>query len=408
MPEKKIIPNESGSLVLEVSEDGFSAYLTIKDSGQMIDENEITSLLNMAGIRTGVDEAVLYNRQQKIKKELNKPFLIAFKTKPESQLEISYLFDENNCFDPYEFKSITELDNLERVQKNSPVASLLISGMVKTTTDIFGNEITPKVAEEKVVDDYLGKNVFYSEEKKQILAKKSGYPYIDEQNRINIKSQFKIEEDIEEASLDFFGDLIIKGNIINSNLKVDGDLRVNGNILNSENDGILVDGDIQFRSAENSRIICSGGITFRKEIKFCHIIAENGISGKGDSKIVGGLTQSGSNIDIATFGDDMDIPTEVEITVSPFCKERIFSLYQQLNEIEENSPDNSELIEQLTKEIKNFENKYEEKFDKYIIRKDKEFHITAVKTVFSEVSLRILNKTRKISKELNGYSFYHS
>jgi len=68
MPEKKIISNESGSLVLEVSEDGFSAYLTIKDSGQMIDENEITSLLNVAGIRAGVDEAILYNRQQKIKK----------------------------------------------------------------------------------------------------------------------------------------------------------------------------------------------------------------------------------------------------------------------------------------------------------------------------------------------------
>ena len=64
----KVYTNSDKTLLLTISKDDLSAYLTIEDNGNMIDEKEISSLLSSVGIKNGLEEANEYN----IKNEMTK------------------------------------------------------------------------------------------------------------------------------------------------------------------------------------------------------------------------------------------------------------------------------------------------------------------------------------------------
>ena len=53
----KTFSNQAGNLILELRRDTMSAWLTIKKSNKLINENDILALIESAGIKTGFDEA---------------------------------------------------------------------------------------------------------------------------------------------------------------------------------------------------------------------------------------------------------------------------------------------------------------------------------------------------------------
>ncbi len=57
LTDGKNYTNSDKTLLLTIAKDDLSAYLTIKDNGSMIDEEEITSLLSSSGIKSGLEEA---------------------------------------------------------------------------------------------------------------------------------------------------------------------------------------------------------------------------------------------------------------------------------------------------------------------------------------------------------------
>ena len=73
----KVYTNSDKTLYLTISKDNLSAYLTIEDNGNMIDEKEISSLISSVGIKNGLEEAIDYNIKHGILKEIGNPFLIA-------------------------------------------------------------------------------------------------------------------------------------------------------------------------------------------------------------------------------------------------------------------------------------------------------------------------------------------
>jgi len=405
MNEKKIFTNEKGNLILEISEDDILANLIIKNTGDVIDEKEIVDLIRKANIRSGLERASKFVKENGIEKEFDQPFLVALSLDPEQQANIKYLFDESSLYDPRKFKSITELNHLYSVEKEQPLAEIIFTDLEKTNQDIFGNEIKPAINKNQIIHNYLGNNVYYSVYKKQIMSSKAGYPYIDENKRINIRSDFEINRDLTEESLHIVGNLTLNGNVDNSELNIDGNLKVNGRIFNCGGQGIVVYGNIEVDSAENSRILCKENLKFKKSLRFCTIAADKKIVGGEESSIIGGLIRGETSIEAANIGSPFSMMTDVEVALSPFTKELIINYEGQLKELKKKSSRNAAKIKILADKISKMQEQYEEKVFKHLEEDTEEHFIKATRKAFPEIQLRIHEKTRNITRELNGFNF---
>jgi len=363
MSENKVLTNSDETIILEIADDGFSAYLTIKERQNLLDENEISNLLKQAGINFGIENATNYLKQDHIRKEFNKPFLIALGKKQSSEIEISYLLGKNDKINPIHLEKTSDFKELKKVNKDEPLLSLKIQENPGSSFDIFGNEITSDASTNQSIQNLIGKNAYFSDNK--IYSEKDGYFFTDEQGKINIFEQIVLNKDI-----------------INETLLVPSNIKINGNLINSE---IRVKGNIEFESAEKSQIFCNGKMLIHKNARFCMLASELGISGREETFIKGGLTQSGGNIKIGSVGSPFSIPTEIEITIAPFLKEKM-----------RNFPEN---------DGRQLESEYEKKINDFLKSDLKNNRISISKKLFPDCFIRILSKSKRISQESNGLYF---
>lgn len=363
MSENKVFTNPDGNIILEIADNGFSAYLTIKETQNLFDEKEISNLLQQAGIKFGFENASNYLKQKQIKKEFNQPFLIVLGEKHEPEIEVSYLIEKNETIDPQHIENTSEIKELKKITKNQPLLTLKVQENPKSSFDVFGNEISSEEGREHCIQNLIGKNVYFS--KNKIYSEKEGYFFTDKQKKINV-----------------FEQIIFNKDIINETLQVPGDIKINGDLINSE---IRVEGNIEFKAAEKSQIFCHGKMIIHKNARFCKLISEQGISGEEETFIKGGLTQSGSNIKIGSIGSPFSIPTELEITVAPFLKEKMIIL-----------PEN---------DCRQLESEYEKKLDNFLKSDLKNNRISIIKKLFPDCFIRIMNKSKRISQESNGIFF---
>jgi hypothetical protein len=323
-----------------------------------------------------------------------------------------------------QFKTVK---NLYYVQKGEPLAHLFVTKHGKAGVNIFGEEVHPDSLESQFVEQYLGENVSYSLERGQVIADKSGYPYMDELSRIHIKHEFKIDKnlDLSTGDIEFSGSLVVQGDIIDKiKLKLTGDLTVygdindaeievkgnivvEGDILDCKSPGIFSAGTVTFNSAENSKIVAGEKIHFKKSIQFCKIVAENGVYGKEDSStIVGGICNSGEHIETAVIGNTGSIGTEIEITISPYTKECMLNLTKQMLRLKELSMEDTPEYHALHDELGNLEIKLENEINNMLKNQDNlPKHILAFKKVFPGTYIRILKKSMLLSEEKNRVSF---
>lgn len=384
MTENKKIFNKQKTMIVEISPDNNFAWLTILNSANMIDENELIEFLNMAGIRFGFENASIQNKTEKIIKQRDIPFLIAkgsaFPPKPSFEL----------FFDPNEKTPVT---------KNTILAKIINSEKeTKIGKNIFGEELT---IQDFQFDPALfcGKNCTINDEM-QIIAAINGSPEMDENKIISIQAE-TILENIIDKELTFQSDLIVNGEINSSKLMINGNLYVYGDIVNCEK-GIYVNGDIKFLNASRSNIYCSGKISFENSCSFCNIIAENEILGAEESSIVGGYTQSAEKIKLSTAGNDYEEPTALEISIAPYLKEQIKLLDEEIkcSIYLNNIPKTNELQEQK----KILENKFIQKItEAFTAEKDHEIEISH--KVFKNIKLRIYNQSVNLDEESDNYTF---
>ncbi|MEA2096763.1 MAG: FapA family protein [Candidatus Cloacimonadota bacterium] len=392
----KVYTNSDKTLYLTISKDNLSAYLTIEDNGNMIDEKEISSLISSVGIKNGLEEALDYNIKHRILKEIGNPFLIALASARKAKAGIMHKFVPESCINIDEHYEMDALSQFEKVEKDQPLADISISGAQESGIDVLGNEVSSEPEPQVNVDDILGKNVYYSAETNQILSSEAGYPYFDHENKICVKSTF-ISEDIHDTNKTIYGNTTIDGVISNSNLEVFGDLWVKGNIRNCDNSGIIVHGNIIFDYAENSKIIASGKITINKNSRNSLIYANGIIEAEKNSSISGGVIQSGEGLDVFSIGSPLGILTEVEIAIAPFLKEQIRITVNKLTQARNDSEVDETLISSLVAKLQ--ELKLE--FDKEI---EKSHNIDSLKIIIKEKvypnsNIRILKDILEISEE---------
>ncbi len=339
----KSYTNTDKSLYLTISKDDLSAYLTIQDNGNMIDEKEISSLLASVGIKNGLEEAIDYNINNEIIKEVGKPFLIALAQVKKDESAIKYNFDIESCINIDQHYEMDELSQFEKVEKDQVVADVSAGETQSGGVDVFGKEISTDKGPQVDVDDILGNNVHYSAETNQIIATEAGYPYLDHENKIYVRSTF-LSQDIHDANKTIYGNTTIDGVISNSSLEIFGDLWVKGNIRGCNRGGIVVHGDVIFDYSEDSNIYASGKISINKNARNSLIYANGKIDAQENSSISGGVIQSGESLDVFTVGSPLNILTEVEIAIAPFIKEQIRITGRKLTQARNNEEIDETLI----------------------------------------------------------------
>ena len=87
-----IFISEHENFVIEISDDKFSAFLTVKTEDEFLNESELVDLIKKTKILIGFEEAKEYVSEKKISKGMNNQFPLAIGNKPkEPEVEFSLL-----------------------------------------------------------------------------------------------------------------------------------------------------------------------------------------------------------------------------------------------------------------------------------------------------------------------------
>ncbi len=420
-----ILTDPNGLLTLQIRDDG--AWLTMLNANEIINEQAILELIEGAGIVEGFERARDYMDVHYLERNFGEPFPIALNQMPaQPQIEFTPLFDENRCIDPDHY-SFNELGNLVTTEPGKPLAHLFVTRSGSPGKDIYGDAISPSMDDQEALESKLGTNVRFDEDMSQIIAESAGYPYIDAEGRVCVKSEFVVEGDIDlnqdnfklfaslivngniqdKINIELAGNLEVNGDIVDSSIKAEGDIKVYGDILNCQEAGIFSRGNIEFENAENAFLMAAGKIRFTEHANFCKMICERAIQGDAEkSSVVGGMVQCGGDVEVAVLGSTGAIGTEVEITISPYNKERMLHLTKKLSDLRRNETNNEAEIAFIEATLEDLENRLEEEINRTLLSDEtKPKHIVAYKKVFPGTYVRILKKSRTITEEYDKISF---
>ena len=389
--------SEKGNVELTVTEDRFSAYLKINENG-IISENEIIELINKAGIK-----GLLNHRDQEdSEKKYSEPFLIA-RSVYYNELNINYLFDVKHSYDPKIIKSVTDFNKLSKVTENNALAEIKLNKIDKDEQyyDVFGEAVSDADVIERFASRFLTDQVYFSKQRGAIFSLVKGYPYLEASGAIALKAVFESSENLHKLKMNFYGDLIINGNIDNCQLYVTGDLIVHGNITNCLSDWIMAKGKLEFDSAENSIIGAGKGITFSKSSRYCYTVCDGIIKGGVQSSVIGGLMKSSSGIQIASVGSTIPIKTSLEIAILPYQKEQLKKVAGNLTKIRKKNK--AEFIGRAEKQ-KKLESILVKAYDQ-LLQIKKSPSIKVEQKLYKDTWIKIYNNRKGIFKETSGGEF---
>jgi len=386
----KILTNKSGNVILELRQDTMSAWLTLKQTGKLIDEQDILQLIEEAGIKTGYAEALEYVREHSLEKEFDVPFPIAICNKTESSSTLHYRFNPDLQLEPGSALDHRWLESLVFVNAGEPVAeySSNVFEQGGSIYDIFGELIHPGNVDMEQAESLAGENIGFDAQNLDYRAQKSGYPYLDIQGRICLLDVLVLQaEDIPGAKkLILPVDSVVMGNLAyadlccDSTLRIQGDLHsctlfcrkdlfVEGEIVSCQGSGIHVLGDVHCRRIANSRLLCKGDLRFAGCIENSTLACEGEIIGDADNSIIsGGLAQSGASISIAAAGSPEGIKTEIEIAISPYQRSLLMQMTKELVLLKEDPEGNAVAIHDLQFRIQKCESELDDQLNLFLKR----------------------------------------
>lgn len=421
----KVITNKAGNLVLELKQDTMSAWLTIKRSGRLIDEADILSLIDEAGIKTGFEEAIKYIRENSLEKEFDVPFPIAICNLSESESVLRYHFNPDLQINFAQGINFAELSKISYVENGSVLAdySSNLFAQGGSIYDIFGELIQHSNVDLELAESLSGVNVRFDPQGQEFVATKTGYPYLDELGRICVLDTLVIKgEDIPgETEITSPLDIIVQGSIACVKLSCGGNLHVKGDlhtcVVHAQNDlyvegeivvcklpGIRAFGNISCAGMRDSVVLCKGNVSFSGRIENCLIACDGDIIGlHDDSIIVEGAVQAGGSISLAEAGSADGASTELEIAISPFYRSYLMQLTREMVRLKEDPEPNAEQIVALQQVIKKGELELDDKLNSFLQRnpQDKK-SIVIHRNVFPPISIRVLKHSYEIKTHQPG------
>ncbi len=412
---ENIIYSPSKSISIRINEDKMSAWMYIHKSDKIIDEKEIINLIDNSGIVNGFEEALEWMSENGFDKDFEKPFPIAICKSSVSEIIIKYHFEKSQTYDPQSEWSFQDIKNWFYSEKGTVLADLNYSGndIKSNMRNIFGELVSDQSSASKFTE-YLGKNVTLDIDNKRILSEIRGYPYIDNENKLNVTDNIIYNGDIDSvksqsnlaASITINGsirkshfttanDIIVNGNIIASEVYTEGNLTCSGDIIDCQTTGVVVIKDTLTNSIINSLFVSQGLLTFDNTINCSRIIAEKGIKGNEEnSSIIGSQVLTSSFVDVCSIGNVEGVESEIEITMCPYAKERLRQMNKTLLKIKEHPNGNSDKIAQFNSKLFSLEESLAEEMDEFLNSQDIVNRFVKIRMdLFKGIYIRILKKS---------------
>jgi len=410
----------SGNISIRINEDKMSAWMYVHKSDNIIDEQEILDLIKESGITDGFDEAIEWMAENGYNKDYEKPFPVAICKPAAGNENIDVHFNSERAYNPAKNWNIKDFQNWALVEQGAILANVSFNALnaSESVKNIFG-ELTTYQASSNQLARYLGQNVSLDADGRNIVSDITGYPYIDVENKINVvnhliyngdiklskipvtlAASLTVEGSISKVNLFVMSDLHVKGNIYGSDIYAEGSLTVEGDIIDCQAAGVVASENLKVQNIKNSLVMCKGELLFENYITGSRVIAEKQIKGNPENSLIdGSQVMTSGSVDISTAGCVEGTESEIEITISPFIKERMNQLSRNLKELKEKQSANPDRIEQLSKNITKLEENLANEIDNFLSNKDTlQRYIRIHDELFTGVYIRILKKSYQIKQ----------
>lgn len=334
MADENAIIKIDSRVEIKSDDGGKSAIVCIhspQNGGADVTEEMMRTEIKNFGIVHGLDE-IAYKMLIK-DKMYEHPVIIAKATQPKNGENgyITFRFDKEHKLKPHQNEfgvaDYRELDAIVPIHKNEIIADIVLPGEGVPGKDIFGNEIPPQPGVAAKVS--LGKNTLLTTDGLQIVASCDGHIVFGNGSfQVEEAVTIKTDLDISVGNISFFGDVHIKGNVMEGfsvnagkNVKIDGsvfggeitaggDVTIVGGCINSK---LTCDGNADIGFCENSEIFAKGDLS-SKQFAFCNAFCYGGVTAKGPTGVIsGGKVTSMHDVNAAIVGSSKYTPTEIYI-----------------------------------------------------------------------------------------------
>lgn len=348
----------------------FLILKSVQDEGAIpLSTEYLKDILNTAGVRHGI----MFNVLQDIVegKSYDDRVLVAQGEYPQpgSDASIELYFKNDKSLKPQEDADgridYKEVNMVESVDKDAPIARKIIATVGSPGTDVFGN-VTPGVFgkdfpftpgqgtyrdahENTLIRAAIDGIIFYDEKTHQLEVQKlfvvpESVDYST--GNLHVKSSVEIKQHIKSGfSVETPYNIDVKGGIEHALVICGGVLKVKEGINGDGKTLITVGKELYSGYISNQVIKCNGSVFASFEIRNSIIECDNEVTlVRNNGVIIGGKITASNKITSPVVGNDYNVTTELEVGVVLKHKEKF--LKKCLEETEMNRQ-----IEELKKQI---------------------------------------------------------
>lgn len=423
----KTLTNRAGTLRLELRDDRLSAWLTIRSSGRLTDEQDILDLIEEAGIKTGFEEAARYMRKHGLEKDFDVAFPVAMCNRVKGESKLNYFFDLDQAKNFSGRVRPEELASLTCIEAGTVIADYNsnIFDRQGSIYDIYGEMLQDEEFDLEAAGLVAGDNVTFSLDRRRFVTERKGFVSVDESGRIGVVEKLVVEGDIQDAadelrspadleirgslgnsSLFCAGNVELRGDLSNATLSCRGDLSLSGEIRNCRQPGVEVGGNLSCKGIQASRVLCRGRIRWEDSVEGCEIVADGGLETE-NGFLRGGQAECGGNLMLHELGDPAGSETRVEITIGPYHKALLMQMTRELIRLKDAPGDNQSQIDALNEQIKACEAELDGQLNTFLNRPgDQRLGLRVLGEVHPPVRARILKHEYYLQRRQNGLEIW--
>ncbi|MGN1341457.1 MAG: DUF342 domain-containing protein [Oscillospiraceae bacterium] len=323
-----------GSVEITFDPEGNAATMVLHrpyNGGRPITPAAVMLELSRKGITTGIDEIDIKDMVEG--KVYNMPIVVAraIPAKRGKNGSIKFLFEKNRVpkpkHDEFGVADFRELNLIVPIKKGQVIAEITPPTDGEPGENIFGRLIKPEPGKMPTVT--IGKNTLLTADGKQIVSACDGH-IIYGTGCFNVEDTVTVKADLDMSigNIDFFGDILIKGNVMEGfsvkagrNLKIegtvfsadisaDGNIVINGGAINSK---IECGCDLKVGFCENCDIKAKGNVE-SAQFAFCNVFCYGELTAKGKTGVIaGGTITCMKNVTAGIIGSEKYTSTEINI-----------------------------------------------------------------------------------------------
>lgn len=229
-------------------------------------------------------------------------------------------------YDEFGVANYRELGTIVKIRKGDIIAEIIPPTPGEPGMNIFGEELPPEPG--KAAKPAIGKNSVISADGRYIIAACDGHitygvGCFNVEDTVTVFSDL----DISVGNIDFFGDVHVKGNVMEGfSIKAGKNIRIDGSVFSSElaaggnvtvvggiiNSNVKCEGNVSAGFCQTANINAKGTVE-SKEFAFCEVFCYGELKAKGNGTIVGGKITAMRDITAGTIGSEKYTQTMINI-----------------------------------------------------------------------------------------------